>query len=312
MGYVGEEQIKYRMEILETERQEIMKIRNVRTMCLIVFVASIFLSELLPFGFLISFGAIACMIISSIKNGKREKEFTLNYKREIIKPMFSSVITNCEYYPDRGIERSYLRELNAIDTGDNYRSEDLVKGYYKNVSFSRSDVEIEEEHTDSEGHTHTTTTFQGQWQIFEFNKLFKSNIQVVEKGFGAAKSQSSIFTRKENRRQKVSMENSEFNKRFRIYANSEQEAFYILTPHLMEAIMKLADSQKAGKRGSLMLFFDNNKLNVALDNRRDSFEPSYKKGMEEALEETINEFKKDMKSITDFVDYLQLDNDLYR
>ena len=39
----------------------------------------------------------------------------------------------------------------------------------------------------------------------------------------------------------VTMENERFMKRFCVKAENQQEAYYILTPHMMEYIIKMAD-----------------------------------------------------------------------
>ena len=40
-------------------------------------------------------------------------------------------------------------------------------------------------------------------------------------------------------REKVKMEDVDFNRMFKIYAENELDAFYILTPNMMEKIKKL-------------------------------------------------------------------------
>ena len=105
---------------------------------------------------------------------------------------------------------------------------------------------------------------------------------------------------------KVSMEDMEFNKEFKVYAQNELDAFYVLTPNCMEKIKELKDKTK----GRLLLCFINNRLHVGLYNNKDLFEANiFKKiNLEEEQNKTLNE----MKIITEFVDTLDLDNDLFR
>ena len=136
--------------------------------------------------------------------------------------------------------------------------------------------------------------------IFDFNKKFKANIQVASYYFDAnSLPWSKKFTR-------VKMEDIEFNKTFNVYAESEHEAFYILTPHFME---KLKDITKKIKCGVMFCFVDN-RLHIAVDNNKDSFEYNvFKPINEQQIEENISN---DIKLITNFVDELNLDNDLFR
>ena len=102
------------------------------------------------------------------------------------------------------------------------------------------------------------------------------------------------------------MEDEEFNKRFMVFAESEHEAFYILTPHFMEKIKEITKKLKC----EVMFCFVNNKLHIAVDNRDDSFEPNiFRTINEQEIEENIT---KDIRLITDFVAELDLDNNLFR
>ena len=138
---------------------------------------------------------------------------------------------------------------------------------------------------------------------FDFNKQFKANIQVCAKNFHNAR-RGSLFSK--TKYNKVSMEDMEFNKEFKVYAQNELDAFYVLTPNCMEKIKELKDKTK----GRLLLCFIDNRLHVGLYNNKDLFEANiFKKiNLEEEQNKTINE----MKIITEFVDTLDLDNDLFR
>ena len=146
--------------------------------------------------------------------------------------------------------------------------------------------------------------------IFDFNKQFKANIQVAQRGFGNNKvQQKGLFSKKDDNSyyKKVEMESEEFNKRFTVYAQSEHEAFYILTPSLMEKIERLDDNNS----GKLLLCFINNRLHIGLYDNKDYFEaPSCFSKINE--EEEINKTNSDIKTITQFIDELNLDNRLFK
>ncbi len=71
--------------------------------------------------------------------------------------------------------------------GDSFTPNDYISCKYKNINVVASDIHIEEERqsTDSEGNTETywVTIFLGKWMIFDFDKNFKANIKICEKGF---------------------------------------------------------------------------------------------------------------------------------
>ena len=187
--------------------------------------------------------------------------------------------------------------------GHRYSSNDLVIALYKNIKIIQSDVHIEErrERRNSKGNreTYWVTLFKGKWMIFDFNKSFKANLQICQKGFGDEILNNGLYNN-------IKMEDQEFNNMFWINAQNDHEAFYILTPSFMEKIKKLSNTID----GTLLLCFVNNKLHVGLHNYDDSFEPDLYKEIDE--EKITSEISKDIKQITDFVDDLDLDNNLFR
>ena len=102
------------------------------------------------------------------------------------------------------------------------------------------------------------------------------------------------------------MEDEDFNNRFRIYAQNEHDVFYILTPALMEKIKKVTDSVT----GQILFCFVDNKLHIGIANNKDSFEHSIFVKIDK--KQIIEEISKDIKLITDFIDELNLDNNLFR
>lgn len=263
--------------------------------------------NLQAFFFITIFIMIIRMFIKYIFLNKQITEFNNGFKNKYVLSSLNKIFTDLKYFPDRGLDYSVIANTRMMDMGDRYSSNDYFEGKYKNVNVKQADVHIEEEHqtTDSDGHTTTTwvTIFKGKWMIFDFNKTFTANVQVSQKGFGNSRVNN---WGEKNKYKKVEMEDTEFNKIFKIYAQNEHDAFYILTPSLMEKIKKLASSVN----GKLLLCFIDNELHIGLYNYKDSFEHSvYKKIDEEKINDDIS---KDIKIITNFVDELDLDNSLFR
>lgn len=246
-------------------------------------------------------------IISAVKVQKPKQEFTKAFKDTFVLKSLQSVFTDLVYEPEKGLDESVISSTQMMDMGDRYSSNDFISAKYKNINVVQADVHIEEEHesTDSDGHTTRTwvTIFRGKWMIFDFNKTFKANIQVSQKNFGNSRIKNWGQAVKYK---KVMMEDQAFNNQFKTFAQDEHDAFYILTPSLMEKIKKLAGSVN----GKLLFCFIDNKLHIGLQNGKDSFEHSIFKEIDE--EKVTNEIAQDIKIITNFVDELSLDNDLFR
>ena len=296
------------MEELEALRQKLRATITTSTIVSVFICIMVFI--FIPNITVIIFLAVIALIVSSIPVSNVKKKYRMVYKNNYVSHILEDIFDNVTYLPNHGIPKSELQATSMLYTGDRYSSEDYVSATYKDVRFEQSDVHIEEEHesTDSKGHTHRyyVTVFKGRWLIFDFNKTFKANIMVAEKGFGITKVKR-FFGRKDSLFKKVDMESAEFNKKFNVYAQNEHEAFYIITPSLMERLSYL----EILNSGKIAFCFHQNKLYVGIDNRKDSFEPGsvFKEIDEVAIKQTITD---EIEIITQFVDQLKLDNDLYK
>ena len=293
------------IEELETLRK---KARNTMIFgILISIIIALILFIVSKFPFIPFFVIIVGIIITTVISIGPRRKFTLAFKETFVLKSLNSVFSDLVYEPERGLDESIIRNTKMMNMGDRYSSNDYISGKYKNINVMQADVHIEEERqtTDSDGGTDTTwvTLFKGRWMVFDFNKLFKANIQVRQKGFG--NSQLSNWGSK-IKYKKVMMEDQEFNNSFKTYAQDEHDAFYILTPSLMEKLKKLTSNIS----GKLLFCFVDNKLHIGIQNNKDSFEHSIFNKINE--EKVINEISQDIKLITNFVDELSLDNDLFR
>ena len=299
-------------DLKDIQNEVLKKSKIIDTVIFIIWVIIMFLLykkgiNLQAFFFITVFIMAIRMFIKYIFLNKQITEFNNGFKNKYVLSSLNKIFTDLKYFPDKGLDYGVIANTRMMDMGDRYSSNDYFEGKYKNVNVKQADVHIEEEQqtTDSDGHTTTTwvTIFEGKWMIFDFNKTFTANVQVSQKGFG--KSRVNNWGEK-NKYKKVEMEDAEFNKMFRIYAQNEHDAFYILTPSLMEKIKNLARTVS----GKLLLCFINNELHIGLYNYKDSFEHSvYKKIDEEKINDDIS---KEIKIITNFVDELDLDNSLFR
>lgn len=247
------------------------------------------------------------IIITILLTNKEKNEFIKKYKDTFVLESLKNTFTNLTYEPEKGLDPQIIHDTKMMNMGDRYNSNDYIKGKYKGINVELADVHIEEEHqtTDSNGHTTTTyiTIFQGKWMIFDFNKQFKANVQVSQKGFMNDRRGRKIG---EDKYKKIELEDPIFNKKFKTYAQNEHDAFYIITPSLMEKIKSLTEELK----GKILLCFINNELHIGFYNNKDSFEPNLYKKIDET--KILEEVSSDIKIITNFIDKLNLDNDLFR
>ena len=271
---------------------------------LILFLLDIDFMVITVLAVIVIISLIIFVIVKAFLHGDDIQIFDKNFKNIFVKKALEDNFENITYNPDKGFDEEFIDEIGMLDTADSYHSNDLITGEYKGIKFECSDIHIQEEHksTDSDGNTTTTwvTIFEGKLMIFEFNKKFKADLQVSSASFGA---EALPWGKKFSR---VEMEDVEFNKNFSVYAESEHEAFYILTPHFMEKLKEIEEKINP----AIMFCFVDNKLHIALDNNKDSFECNVFKPIDE--KEIEEEIIKDIKEITNFVEALNLDNDLFK
>ncbi len=267
--------------------------------------AALVVKHAFVFFFVLVLGCILSMLVVQ----KPRKRYRTAFKQAFVRKSLESVFTDLEYEPDAGISYETIADTKMMSMGDRFHSEDYISGRYRNIFFEQSDVHIEEKHesTDSKGHTTTSyvTLFRGRWMIFDFNKEFRAKLQVVQKGFPSAK-RKRFFGKKENLFKKVELESEAFNHAFQVYAQNEHDAFYVITPAFMERIQNLA----ARNTGKLLFCFIDNRLHIAIHDNKDSFEPgSVFRPIDEQA--SLDKIRSEIQVITQFVDELELDNNLF-
>ena len=177
---------------------------------------------------------------------------------------------------------------------------DHIKAVYHGVNVELGDIELidESEVTDEEGRTERTrnTQFKGQWLTCDFGKELAGEVYISER------------TKKTRRRlnSNVTMDNEQFDTRFCVRADNPQEAYYILTPHMMEYISTMAD--KSG--GTVYLsFLRNGKMHVAVQSGRDFFELGKSNADVGGLRQ---KFLGELRWFTDIIDTLRVEDTLYK
>jgi len=94
-------------------------------------------------------------------------------------------------------------------------------------------------------------------------------------------------------------------KKFKTFATTELSAFYVLTPDIMEAIMKL-EQRNPGRIG---LAFTGDTLYIAINNNVDTFELKMFRKIDDSV---VEEFKQDLLVIKDVITALKLNNNLFK
>lgn len=289
------------MNTFEQLEQMRLRVRNAQIVAIgLLAVGFILFLPIPPVGFVLFVGGIIGMVVV---NHTFLKPYRSAYKEQLVKGLLSEKIDHLRFCPDRGIEEDLVESTDMMRMGNRYSSNDLIEGTYNGVNFSQSDILIQH-HTSNGKSSHTTTYLKGRWIVFDFNKRFLCDLQVRDREFHYAKKSGGWFSDRD-RTEKLETESVEFNQTFKVYAENDSEAFYILTPHFMEALMKA----KVQSEGTLLFCFVDSKLHVAIHNNEDGFEPPVWSPINR--EEASRSILRDIKLITDLVDTLRLDERLF-
>lgn len=243
------------------------------------------------------FTAFLSFIITVLLSGSTD--YVRQFKKTLLKELFNKNFENCKFSFAEGLKEEYVRKTKLVTMGDEYESDDLISGSYRGINFTRSDIHIYDEYHDKNG-TSTITLFRGQWMIFDLPKEFHSVTKVLQHGFFKAINPGESWFSDE-KMECIETESAKFNDHFTIYTTNPHDAFYLLTPQVMEQMLKVERKYEDVRFG-----FINGKLHVLIESDENNFEPSILTPVDGT---TVHELQKQIDLIKDIADSLHLEGD---
>lgn len=287
-----------RLEIAQKYKKHIL----VGVLTLIPAIISVALGAINQLTALIIIG-IVVFIVSIFFFGQASAEaskFRKIIKRELIHALLAEEFDDVIYDPKSSIPVSRINGTGTIKRPDRFYGEDYIKGSYKGVGFEVSDVDLKErvEHRDKNGNVHVSyeTYFKGRWYIYKFQKHFDQVLKVVE-GRGSYVNRKNLV--------KFDTESIEFNKKFDIFATSQEFGFYLITSSMIEKLLELEKLH----RGSILYCFMNNELHIGVNDRKNYLEFKLKTPINE---ETLGIFMSDIELIPAIINEFRLDSTKFK
>ncbi len=244
--------------------------------------------------------AIPFTIVECVKSNY-EHQLKKYVADNIVKQALGDVFEIEEYKPFGCID---VEKIKGADFGvgwfDKTHGSDYVRGTYKGLPIEMCDIRLTHVSVDTDEHGFREETdvdvFRGFWLTCDFGKELSAALRLWERD----------KLKKLTGGPGIQTENDTFNKHFQIVSDVEVEAFYILTPHMMEYI--LAMDKKA--RGQTHMRFDRDgKVQIAINTGRDGFEVGKKVKNATLLRK---QFVAEIRQITDMIDELRLVDTLFR
>ena len=193
--------------------------------------------------FLIIFGAffliippigLAIVLFGAWRVGKLRKEMKGLYKDAFVREPLMNNFENVVYEPDGGFLRENVESFRLCEMGDIFASEDYIRASYAGVPFEVAEVKVGKV-TGTDEHPSSETYFEGRMMVFHFPDKLVSSVTAFSKKF-----KHRALSRDEAKHEKVELESMQFNDAFDVYSQTQQDAFYLITPHFMERLMVLA------------------------------------------------------------------------
>lgn len=215
------------------------------------------------------------VIFFVIKGLKSYLKYRHEFKNQIVSKIVTLINPNYTYEPDKHIEQSHFTNSALfLTTPDRYNGDDLITGKIDKTDFEFSEIKADyktESTKDGKKETEWHTIFNGIFFHADFNKNLEGRTFVLP---DTAEKLLGKFGRKlqkiNNRGQLVQLEDPRFEKEFVVYSSSQNEARYILTPVMMEAIVNI----KKMYNHKIHISFIGQRVYCAISFNKQLFEPT--------------------------------------
>ncbi len=190
--------------------------------------------------------------------GKQFKKLSTDYKTTYIRTILKQYGDSFRYVANSGIDKNYIYNHRLLKREDRFHSEDMILGNILGYEFITSDVHLEDVRSNGKSTT-VVTVFQGRVYKIEMHKTLANPVYVMPRHYNNLKFKEGL--------EHIDVESILFNQKFDVYARNEHDAFYLITPRMIEKIM--AFSQKARR---IMISYQDDTLMLAFDTRTDNFD----------------------------------------
>jgi len=204
------------------------------------------------------------------------KALSQDYKANLLPKAVESLIPGSTFNIHGGFDEMEIYRSYVLSEEDRYSSEDLFMGEWDGVGFKTADVVLKDVRSNGKSTT-VVTVFQGRVIRLDFEKPFVTDMCLMQKRY--------LTTWGFPGYQKIQTESIEFNQAFSIISKSDLGAFQLLKPDFMEKLLGL--DQRINDRISIS--FIHNRLYIALNTNKDTFDFDFKTGIPENPLKEISE-----------------------
>lgn len=173
------------------------------------------------------------IVLSPILNYHSKSSYRTVYKESVVKTFIKNYDEHLEYEPLKGIDTNIYKQ-GQFEGYDEYYSEDLIVGYIDEHKISIAEVHTQNESEDSDGKKTYSTVFHGLFGVCKFNNSYNGAIKIRSN----KKLLGKIF---EDKKRKIEMDSSQFEKHFDVYADDQIQAMQLLTSDIMNMMIEFIE-----------------------------------------------------------------------
>ena len=206
--------------------------------------------------FPLAMGSFVFMFVGTMIAGKYSRDAKNSLSSGIVTEVLREVFDTVEYYPFGTVPDEIIASahMEFPFSYDKIEGSDYIRAIYKGLEIKLSDVEFSRVGEDNE-----ETVFHGQWMTCDLDRELTGEVHVCP---------ITGKNRKKLPKDRILLWNDVFNERYLVLADYEHEAFEVLTPRAVDAVMSIAD--RSG--GEVYLCFQRGKVHIAISSDENFFE----------------------------------------
>lgn len=216
------------------------------------------------------FPVVSGIIVVGIVAAHADRDIKRWYKMLVIGRVVEALGQGLTYSHKSSFTKEQFRGMDLYNQRiDRFESEDQVTGKRSEIDFALHEAKAIRREKRGKS-SHDVVVFKGQIVELEFNKNFLGHTIVVPDK--ESKLLGGLFGDSDSRngKQIVHLANADFENIYSVYSTNDQEAHYLLTPKLIELVLKARQQLSADVR----LSFHHNSLFVTIPSDTDRFEVS--------------------------------------
>ncbi len=181
---------------------------------------------------------LGIIFLGYFKLKNAQKDMKALYKDAFVREPLINNFENVIYEPGNGFALENVKNFQLCTTGNRFYSEDYICANYRGVNFEVAQVYAA--YVDNSGDSsYSETYFDGRMMVFNFPDKLVTSVSVFSRKF-----KHRAVKRKEVKKNDVELEAAQFNKDFDVFTPVPHDAFYLLTPPVMERLQALDSKYK--------------------------------------------------------------------